>query len=104
MLNSMKKKKNLLIQFLPVEQTILFDMGNDDVTKANVFLEISVMWNATSDTNDKHIVDLLKRSQQTCCRVSSGCHRFASASHRWQFGADNAMRTNIAQCVHIGFA
>lgn len=69
-----------------------------------MLLEIGVMWHTSGNTKDKHIIDFLKSAQQTSGRVSGRCHRFTATANRWQFCADDAMSTNIAQRVHIRFA
>lgn len=47
----------------PIEQTILVNMGDDNIAQPDVLLEIGVMRNASSYTNDEYIVNFLESSQ-----------------------------------------
>lgn len=67
----------------PVEQAILIDMRDDNVTQANVLLEVSVMRNTTSHTDDEDVIDFLEGAQEPGSCVTRSSHCFACATDRW---------------------
>lgn len=61
--NQFFSSKILFSKNKPIEQAILVNMGDDNIAQPDVLLEIGVMRNASSYTNDEYIVNFLESSQ-----------------------------------------
>lgn len=53
---------------------------DDDIPQSDVSIVIGVMRNATCNTHEKNVVDLLEGAQQSRCGVSGSCHGFSGVA------------------------
>lgn len=83
---------------------LLVHVRHDHIAQTHVLLKVSVMGHTARHAHQEDEVHLLEGAQKTGRRVAGRCHRLTRTPHRRQFGAHNAMRSDVAQGVHVGLA